>query len=141
AGRAEASFDVFTTRADTLFGATFCVLSPEHALLSDPTALPEAWPEGTEDAWTGGAESPRAAVTAYRARAAALGEDERTAEDREKTGVFTGLWAENPMDGRELPVCGADEAPDARREKTGVGTAVWAESRMDGRELPGFTAN
>src|SRR5699024_11068160 len=53
AGRAEASFDVFTTRADTLFGATFCVLSPEHALLSDPTALPEAWPEGTEDAWTG----------------------------------------------------------------------------------------
>src|SRR5699024_3147372 len=72
--------------------------------LSDPTALPEAWPEGTEDAWTGGAESPRAAVTAYRARAAALGEDERTAEDREKTGVLTGLWAENPMDGRELPV-------------------------------------
>src|SRR5699024_9689479 len=40
-GQGEAAFDVFTTRADTLFGATFCVLSPEHVLLSDPSALPE----------------------------------------------------------------------------------------------------
>ena len=129
AGRDEASFDVFTTRADTLFGATFCVLSPEHALLSDTAALPEAWPEGTEAAWTGGAQSPRAAVSAYRARAAELGEDERTAEDREKTGVFTGLWARNPMDGRELPVFTADYV------LTGYGTgaimAVPAEDERD----------
>src|SRR5699024_2130694 len=130
AGRDEASFDVFTTRADTLFGATFCVLSPEHALLSDTAALPEAWPEGTEAAWTGGAQSPRAAVSAYRARAAELGEDERTAEDREKTGVFTGLWARNPMDGRELPVFTADYV------LTGYGTgAIMAVPAEDERDL------
>jgi leucyl-tRNA synthetase len=108
AGREDAGFDVFTTRADTLFGATFCVLSPEHALLDDASALPAAWPEGTHEAWTGGAASPREAVAAYQARAASLEEDERTAEDREKTGVFTGLFATNPMDGRALPVFTAD---------------------------------
>jgi len=128
-GGGEASFDVFTTRADTLFGATFCVLSPEHALLEDVQTLPAAWPEGTKDAWTGGADSPRAAVTAYQARAASLGEDERTAEDREKTGVFTGLFATNPMDGRELPVFTADYV------LTGYGTgaimAVPAEDERD----------
>ena len=128
-GRAEAGFDVFTTRADTLFGATFCVLSPEHELLTDPSALPAAWPEGTKDAWTGGAANPREAVTAYRDRAAALGDDERTAEDRVKTGVFTGLTATNPMDGRELPVFTADYV------LTGYGTgaimAVPAEDERD----------
>ena len=100
----EASFDVFTTRADTLFGATFCVLSPEHALLADVAALPAAWPEGTNEAWTGGAASPREAVAAYRARADELDEDERTAEGREKTGVFTGLVARNPMEDRKSVV-------------------------------------
>lgn len=129
AGNPEASFDVFTTRADTLFGATFCVLSPEHSLLEDPSALPAQWPEGTKDAWTGGAATPRAAVEAYRVRAAALGEDERTAEDREKTGVFTGLIATNPMDGREVPVFTADYV------LTGYGTgaimAVPAEDERD----------
>ena len=125
----EASFDVFTTRADTLFGATFCVLSPEHALLADVAALPAAWPEGTNEAWTGGAASPREAVAAYRARADELDEDERTAEGREKTGVFTGLVARNPMDGRELPVFTADYV------LTGYGTgaimAVPAEDERD----------
>ena len=82
AGRSDAGFDVFTTRADTLFGATFCVLSPEHALLADVAALPAAWPEGTNEAWTGGAASPREAVAAYLARADELDEDERTAEGR-----------------------------------------------------------
>ena len=129
AGNPEASFDVFTTRADTLFGATFCVLSPEHSLLEDPSALPAQWPEGTKDAWTGGAATPRAAVEAYRVRAASLGEDERTAEDREKTGVFTGLIATNPMDGREVPVFTADYV------LTGYGTgaimAVPAEDERD----------
>ena len=125
----EASFDVFTTRADTLFGATFCVLSPEHALLADVAALPASWPEGTNEAWTGGAASPREAVAAYRARADELDEDERTAEGREKTGVFTGLVARNPMDGRELPVFTADYV------LTGYGTgaimAVPAEDERD----------
>src|SRR5699024_2566804 len=129
AGRDEASFDVFTTRADTLFGATFCVLSPEHALLSDTAALPEAWPEGTEAAWAGGAQSPRAAVSAYRALAAGLGEDERTAADREKTGAVTGLWARNPVDGRELPVFTADYVLTG--DGTGAIMAVPAEDERD----------
>ena len=125
----EATFDVFTTRADTLFGATFCVLSPEHGLLQDPSALPAAWPEGTKASWTGGAATPREAVDAYRARAAALGEDERTADDREKTGVFTGLIATNPMDGRELPVFTADYV------LTGYGTgAIMAVPAEDVRD-------
>ncbi|MGP9683248.1 leucine--tRNA ligase [Brachybacterium sp. AOP3-A1-3] len=124
-----ASFDVFTTRADTLFGATFCVLSPEHPLLQDPSALPASWPEGTAASWTGGAATPREAVEAYRARAAALGEDERTADDREKTGVFTGLVATNPMDGRELPVFTADYV------LTGYGTgAIMAVPAEDVRD-------
>ncbi|MEE1619153.1 leucine--tRNA ligase [Brachybacterium sp. J153] len=129
AGSAEGSFDVFTTRVDTLFGATFTVLSPEHPLLEDPSALPAAWPEGTKDAWTGGAATPREAVTAYQVRAAALGAEERTAEDREKTGVFTGWFAVNPMDGREVPVFTADYV------LTGYGTgaimAVPAEDERD----------
>ncbi|MDO5662291.1 MAG: leucine--tRNA ligase [Brachybacterium sp.] len=124
-----ASFDVFTTRADTLFGATFCVLAPEHALLADPSALPDTWPEGTRPAWTGGASSPREAVEAYQGRAADLAEAERTAEGREKTGVFTGLVVTNPMDGRELPVFTADYV------LTGYGTgaimAVPAEDERD----------
>ncbi|MBK0330633.1 leucine--tRNA ligase [Brachybacterium sp. MASK1Z-5] len=124
-----AGFEVFTTRADTLFGATFCVLAPEHSLLSDVDSLPEAWPEGTKDAWTGGAASPREAVRAYQQRAAAAGEEDRTAEDREKTGVFTGLFAVNPMDGRRLPVFTADYV------LTGYGTgaimAVPAEDERD----------
>ena len=126
----EHSFDVFTTRADTLFGATFTALSPEHDLLSDPSRLPEAWPEGTKDAWTGGAASPRAAVAAYQARAAGLGEDERTAEDREKTGVFTGWFATNPMDGRKIPVFTADYV------LTGYGTgAIMAVPGEDERDF------
>ena len=124
-----ATFDVFTTRADTLFGATICVLSPEHALLEDPAALPEQWPAGTKDAWTDGAATPREAVEAYRIRAAALDADERTADDREKTGVFTGLFATNPMDGRELPVFTADYV------LTGYGTgAIMAVPAEDVRD-------
>ncbi|MGO1599971.1 MAG: leucine--tRNA ligase [Brachybacterium sp.] len=129
-GGGVASFDVFTTRADTLFGATFCVLSPEHTLLAEPSTLPAQWPAGTKDAWTGGAEGPRAAVAAYQARAAALDEDERTADDREKTGVFTGLFATNPMDGRELPVFTADYV------LTGYGTgAIMAVPAEDARDF------
>ncbi len=126
---AEASFEVFTTRADTLFGATFCVLSPEHPLLADPQALPAAWPEGTAEAWTGGAASPRAAVTVYQEQAAAKGEEERTAEDKQKTGVFTGWFAVNPMDGREIPVFTADYV--LMGYGTGAIMAVPAEDERD----------
>jgi leucyl-tRNA synthetase len=123
------SFDVFTTRADTLFGATFCVLSPEHSLLADVGALPATWPEGTNPRWTAASTSPRDAVAAYQAVAAAVDEEERTAEDRQKTGVFTGLFAKNPMDGRDIPVFTADYV------LTGYGTgaimAVPAEDERD----------
>ena len=96
--------EVFTTRPDTLFGATFMVVAPEHPLLD---ALPSAWPEGTRDAWTGGHADPAAAVAAYRARAAARTAVERQA-DTTKTGVFTGRLAVNPVTGSRIPVFTAD---------------------------------
>lgn len=123
------TFEVFTTRADTLFGATFCVLSPEHPLLADVEALPAAWPSDVPASWTDGAASPREAVAAYQARAAATGEEERTGEDRAKTGVFTGLTTINPMDGRELPVFTADYV--LMGYGTGAIMAVPAEDERD----------
>lgn len=96
--------EVFTTRPDTLFGATFMVVSPEHPLVEG--GLPEAWPEGTKEAWTGGEDSPAKAVAAYRAKAANLTEAE--AAEREKTGIFTGFFATNPVNGAKIPVFTAD---------------------------------
>lgn len=96
---------VFTTRPDTLFGATFMVVAPEHPLVAD---APEAWPVGTKDEWTGGAATPVEAVAEYRARAMRMGDADRTSEDREKTGVFTGIYATNPVSGEEIPVFTAD---------------------------------
>ncbi|MGO1835520.1 MAG: class I tRNA ligase family protein, partial [Actinomycetaceae bacterium] len=98
---------VFTTRPDTLFGATFMVVSPEHPLLS-AGLVPDAWPEGTPDAWRGGAADPRAGVGAYQEQAAARTEEERTDEGRTKTGVFTGIYATNPVNGAQIPVFTAD---------------------------------
>ncbi|MDK7742334.1 leucine--tRNA ligase [Helcobacillus massiliensis] len=122
-------FEVFTTRADTLFGATFCALSPEHALMADPSALPDTWPDGTKDAWTGGAATPAEAVRAYQQRAASLTDEDRTDEDRPKTGVFTGLFAVNPMDGRKIPVFVADYVLIGYG--TGAVMAVPAEDERD----------
>lgn len=99
--------EVFTTRPDTLFGATFMVVSPEHPLL-DGEAVPTSWPEGTRDSWTGGAPGPRSAVADYRRKAAALGDMDRTNDEREKTGVFTGIFATNPVNGTQIPVFTAD---------------------------------
>ncbi|OKL47214.1 leucine--tRNA ligase [Boudabousia liubingyangii] len=104
----EESFEVYTTRPDTLFGASFCVLSPEHPLLADLTETPAEWPEGTREAWTGGFATPREAVETYQEQAAKQSEMDRAAEDKEKTGVFTGRFATNPVTGEQIPVFTGD---------------------------------
>ncbi|MEV7734751.1 leucine--tRNA ligase [Streptomyces sp. NPDC088921] len=97
---------VFTTRQDTLFGSTYMVLAPEHPLVEKFT--PTAWPEGTHDVWTGGHATPGEAVAAYRAQAASKSDVERQAEAKDKTGVFTGAFATNPVNGEQIPVFIAD---------------------------------
>ncbi|THC54274.1 leucine--tRNA ligase [Streptomyces sp. A1499] len=97
---------VFTTRQDTLFGATYMVLAPEHELVDK--VLPAAWPQGTHELWTGGHATPADAVAAYRASAAAKSDVERQADAKEKTGVFTGVYATNPVSGEQVPVFIAD---------------------------------
>ncbi|MER5882283.1 leucine--tRNA ligase [Streptomyces sp. NPDC001941] len=97
---------VFTTRQDTLFGATYMVLAPEHDLVEK--LVPAAWPEGTHDVWTGGHATPSEAVDAYRKQAASKSDVERQADAKEKTGVFTGAYATNPVSGEQVPVFIAD---------------------------------
>ncbi|MFE0647911.1 leucine--tRNA ligase [Streptomyces sp. NPDC059534] len=97
---------VFTTRQDTLFGATYMVLAPEHDLIEK--IVPAAWPEGTHDVWTGGHATPSEAVDAYRKQAASKSDVERQAEAKDKTGVFTGAYATNPVSGEQVPVFIAD---------------------------------
>ncbi|KGR87764.1 leucine--tRNA ligase [Lysinibacillus odysseyi] len=87
----DASFEVFTTRPDTLFGATYCVLAPEHKLVADITT-PEQ----------------NAAVEAYLEKVKLKSDLERTDLAKEKTGVFTGAYAVNPINGEKMPIWIAD---------------------------------
>ncbi|WP_025353520.1 leucine--tRNA ligase [Nocardia nova] len=97
--------EVFTTRPDTLFGASYVVLAPEHELV-DRLATAQ-WPEGVDPRWTYDAASPAEAVAAYRKSIAAKSDLERQ-ENKEKTGVFLGVHATNPVNGAQLPVFIAD---------------------------------
>ncbi|MET8470778.1 leucine--tRNA ligase [Streptomyces sp. NPDC006422] len=106
AGSGEERITVFSTRQDTLFGATYMVLAPEHDLVEK--IVPAAWPEGTHDVWTGGHATPGEAVAAYRKQAASKSDVERQAEAKDKTGVFTGAFATNPVSGEQVPVFIAD---------------------------------
>lgn len=118
--------EVFTTRPDTLFGATYMVLAPEHPLVDALTA--DAFPADTDERWTNGAESPKVAVEKYRAAIAAKSDLERQ-ENKEKTGVFLGSFATNPVSGEQVPIFIADYV------LTGYGTgAIMAVPAHDERD-------
>lgn len=85
------SFEVFTTRPDTLFGATYAVLAPEHDLV-DAITTPEQ----------------KEAVAEYRRKASLKSDLARTDLSKEKTGAFTGAYAINPINGRKMPIWVAD---------------------------------
>ena len=103
--------EVFTTRPDTLFGATFMVVAPEHPLVD--SLVPEGdWPEGTHEDWKGAhahaTATPKEAVAAYRLAASRKSDVERQTEGKDKTGVFSGTFATNPLNGQPIPVFVAD---------------------------------
>ena len=104
-GAGDVDIEVFTTRPDTLFGATYLVLAPEHDSV-DGLVAPR-WPEGVDPRWTGGADNPREAVAAYRRSIAAKSDLERQ-ENKTKTGVFIGSYATNPANGQPIPIFIAD---------------------------------
>ena len=109
-GSKTVAIDVFTTRPDTLFGATFMVLAPEHPMV-DLIVPADDWPAGTREAWVPGGPqmvTPREAVAAYRRTASLMSDVERQSEGKDKTGAFTGAFAINPVDGRSIPVFVAD---------------------------------
>ncbi|MGN7478007.1 leucine--tRNA ligase [Solibacillus silvestris] len=85
------NFEVFTTRPDTLFGATYCVLAPEHKLVAEITTAEQ-----------------KEAVEAYLEKVSLKSDLERTDLAKEKTGVFTGAYAVNPINGKQVPIWIAD---------------------------------
>jgi leucyl-tRNA synthetase len=82
------------------------VLAPEHDLVD--AIVPDAWPDDTRPVWTGGHATPAEAVAGYRKQAAAKSDVERQADAKDKTGVFTGAYAINPVSGERVPVFIAD---------------------------------
>ncbi len=129
---------VFTTRPDTLFGATYMVLSPEHALVDALAA--DKWGPTAPEAWKGrfpGAEaliakevSPKEMIAAYRAFASSKTDQERQADAKDKTGVFIGAYAVNPVNDERIPIFIADYV------LTGYGTgAIMAVPAHDKRDF------
>ena len=117
---------VFTTRPDTLFGASYVVLAPEHELVDELVAA--SYPTDVDSRWTGGADTPREAVDNYLPSIAAKSDVERQ-ENKEKTGVFLGSYAVNPVSGEEVPIFIADYV------LTGYGTgAIMAVPAHDERD-------
>jgi leucyl-tRNA synthetase len=104
-GAGDADIEVFTTRPDTLFGATYLVLAPEHEL-ADRVLAPH-WPDHVDERWTAGADTPAQAVADYRRSIAAKSDLERQ-ENKTKTGVFLGSYATNPANGHQVPIFIAD---------------------------------
>lgn len=102
---ATVDIEVFTTRPDTLFGATYLVLAPEHDLVDELVSA--AWPDGTDPRWTYRAATPGEAVDAYRKAIASKSDLERQ-ESKAKTGVFLGSYATNPTNGKPVPIFIAD---------------------------------
>ena len=89
--KSEKAIEVFTTRPDTIYGATFLVLSPEHALVNEITTTEQSQ-----------------VVKQYQDEAAKKSDLERTDLAKEKTGVFTGAYAIHPMTGEQIPIWIAD---------------------------------
>ena len=99
------AIEVFTTRPDTVFGATYMVLAPEHHLVD--RVIPDAWPADVDERWTGGHATPKEAIAAYRLAASRKSELDRQ-ENKDKTGVFVGVYATNPANDKKIPVFIAD---------------------------------
>ncbi|MCM6777496.1 leucine--tRNA ligase [Nocardia sp. CDC159] len=126
------TIEVFTTRPDTLFGATYVVLAPEHELVDRLVAA--RWPEGIDPHWTFQSPTPAEAVAAYRKSITAKSDLERQ-ENKDKTGVFLGAYATNPVNGEQLPIFIADYV------LSGYGTgAVMAVPGHDQRDWEFATA-
>jgi len=107
----ETTIRVYTTRPDTLFGATYMVLAPEHPLVDRLTA--DQWPDDIPDAWKGRFDqcptgTPRQVVEAYRRFTQSKSDIERQIVSKDKTGVFIGSYAVNPVNGRRIPIFIAD---------------------------------
>lgn len=96
---------IYTTRPDTIFGTTFMVVNPEHDLLAD---VPSQWQADVPDEWKGGYSTPTQAVAEYRKKDERTSAKERNQGSTEKSGIFTGLYATNPVTGMKLPIFTAD---------------------------------